>query len=210
MSAIICPTILAHDKHEFASQLKKVSFAGRIQFDFMDGNFAPGRSIEISEAWWPHSIKADLHLMYLRPEEHLKEIKELQPHMVIVHAESYPIHHMHFAAELHKEGIKAGLAILPETPIANVEQILNSFDHLLIFGGSLGHFGGEADLNQLSKAWEAKQHHPDIEIGWDGGINDQNIRQIAEAGINVLNVGGYIQSADDPQKAYTKLVDLIK
>jgi ribulose-phosphate 3-epimerase len=207
--SIICPTVLAADKHEFALQLKRVSFAPRIQFDFMDGEFVGTKSLELSEAWWPHSVQADLHLMYKRPMDYLDTLLKLKPRMVIVHAEA-EVHHMHLAAELHKEGILAGLCVLPETPIGNVEQVLSSFDHLLIFGGHLGHFGGQADLNQLAKAWEAKQHHPDVEIGWDGGINDQNAKQIADAGINVLNVGGYIQNSPNPKATYELLVDILK
>ncbi len=207
--SVVCPTILAKDKHEFAVQLKRVSFAKRIQFDFMDGEFVDARSIDLEQLWWPHSVKADLHLMYKRPMDHLKTLLQLKPHMVIIHAEA-DVHHMHMAAELHKEGILAGLCVLPETPIGNVEQILNSFDHLLIFGGHLGHFGGKADLDQLAKAWEAKEHHPDVEIGWDGGINDQNAKQLADGGIEVLNVGGFIQKAKDPQAAYNALVDTLK
>jgi ribulose-phosphate 3-epimerase len=112
---------------------------------------------------------------------------------------------MHFAAELHKEGVKAGLSVLPETSIDSVEQIINSFDHLLIFAGHLGHFGGKADLSLLSKVAEAKEHHPELEIGWDGGVNDTNARQLAEGGVDVLNVGGFLQSADNPAGAYVKL-----
>lgn len=207
--SIICPTVLADDKHEFAAQLKRVSFAQRIQFDFMDGEFVETKSVELADVWWPQSVHADLHLMYKKPMDYLSVLLKLKPHMVIIHAEA-DVHHMHMAAELHKEGILAGLCVLPETPIANVEQILNSFDHLLIFGGHLGHFGGQADLNQLAKAWEAKQHHPDIEIGWDGGINEQNAKQLAEGGVNVLNVGSFIQKAENPQMACTKLVDALK
>jgi ribulose-phosphate 3-epimerase len=205
--AIVCPTVLAESKDDFATQIKRVSFAGRVQLDFMDGEFVETKSLELKEAWWPN-VKADIHLMYKRPMDHLETILRMKPNLVIVHAEA-EIHHMHFAAELHSEGILAGLCILPETPIGNVEQILSSFDHLLIFGGKLGYFGGQADLNQLSKAWEAKQHHPDIEIGWDGGVNDQNAKQLVDGGIDVLNVGGYIQKAEDPKASYQKIVDVI-
>jgi len=209
MGAIICPTVLASDKAEFARQIKRVSFAPRIQIDLSDGDFAPAKSVELADVWLPHHIQADLHLMFRRPMDYLQGILHLKPHMVIIHSEA-DVHHMHMAAELHKEGILAGLCVLPETPIGNVEQVLSSFDHLLIFGGDLGHFGGQADLDQLAKAWEAKKHHADIEIGWDGGINDQNVQQLAQAGVDVLNVGGFIQKAKEPQSVYNLLVSLVK
>ena len=203
--ATFCPTVLASTKEEYAEQIKRVSFAPRIQLDFMDGVFAPTTSIDLKDAWWPPNNKADLHLMYQTPMDYLDIILKSKPNLVIIHAEA-DVHHMHFAAELHKEGIKTGLCVLPETSIESVEDILNSFDHLLIFGGNLGHFGGQADLGQLSKIKEAKALHPDIEIGWDGGANDQNARQMVEAGVYVINVGGFIQKAESPEAAYQKLV----
>ncbi len=209
MGSIICPAILASDESVYAAQIKNVaSFAQRIQIDLMDGEFASPKSIGLDKVWWPVGIKADIHLMYQNPMEYLQQLIHLQPHMVIVHVETM-FHHMHFAAELHKEGIEVGLAVLPETPIANVEQILNSFDHLLIFSGNLGHFGGKADLSLLSKVQEAKQHHPDLEFGWDGGVNLGNAKQLAEGGIDVLNAGGAIQKAEDPANAYKALVETV-
>ncbi len=206
----ISPTILASDEVSYAEQMKRIApFAERMQIDLMDGEFASPASIPLDKLWWPHSVKADIHLMYQNPPDHLEKLIHLQPHMVIIHVESM-FHHMHFAAELHKEGILAGLAILPDTPIANIEQIINSFDHLLIFSGHLGHFGGKADLAMLGKVQEAKTHHPDLEFGWDGGINAENAKQLADGGIDVLNVGGFIQKSDDAQAAYNLLVDTIK
>ncbi len=206
---IICPAILASDELEYAAQMRKVApFAERIQIDLMDGVFASPKSIPLDKVWWPVGIKADIHLMYQEPMDYLQQLIHMQPHMVIVHVESM-FHHMHFAAELHKEGISAGLAVLPETPVANIEQILNSFDHLLIFSGHLGHFGGEADLGLLSKVQEAKEHHPDLEFGWDGGINLENVKQLVDGGINVLNTGGAIQNAENPEIVYKTLVETV-
>jgi len=128
--------------------------------------------------------------------------------MVIIHVETM-IHHMHFAAELHARRMKAGLAILPETPVSNIEQILHSFDHLLIFSGDLGYFGGKANLDLAVKARQAKEHHPDLEVGWDGGVNDKNAHLLAEAGVDVLNAGGFIQKSNDPRRAYETLIEAL-
>ena len=205
--AIICPSILAYSKEEYSRQIQRVApFAERIQIDLMDGDFAKAKSVSLDEVWWPHGITADIHLMYADPFKYLDQLLHLKPNMVIIHVETM-IHHMHFAAELHKEGIKAGLAILPETPVANIEQILHSFDHLLIFSGNLGHFGGKADLGLLSKVAEAKAHHQDLEIGWDGGVNSDNAKALVDGEIDVLNVGGYIQKAKDPENSYKLLLE---
>ncbi len=203
--SLVCPTVLASGEAEYVVQIRKITpFAKRIQIDLMDGDFASPVSVSLNEIWWPPSVLVDIHLMYRNPQKHLAKLLELKPHMVIVHAEIL-LHHMHFAAELHKEDIKAGLAVLPQTKISDVEQILHSFDHLLIFSGDLGHFGGESDLKLLGKAEEALEHHPDLEIGWDGGINDHNAKQLAEGGVDVLNAGGFIQNATNPADAYKTL-----
>ena len=208
MKNIICPTVLAGNEADFAAQMKRVGFAERIQIDLMDGEFASPKSISLDQVWWPETVLADLHLMYADPFKFISQILHLKPHMVVIHAEA-SIHHMHFAAELHKEGILAGLAILPDTQIVQIEQVLSSFDHLLIFSGHLGHFGGQADLALLDKARLAKEYHPDIEIGGDGGVNDENVDHLSKGGVNILNTGGYIQKATNPKAAYDKLVGLL-
>lgn len=207
--SVICPTVLATSEAEFATQMRKVgSLAPRLQIDLMDGEFASPRSVELDQVWWPPSVKADIHLMYQHPMDYLEQLLHLKPNMIIIHYESQ-VDHMRFAAKLHKEGIKAGLAILPATKVPVVEDLLSSFDHLLIFSGRLGHFGGEIDLSLLPKAQEAKSHHPDLEIGWDGGINDQNIKQLADGGVDMLNVGGFIQKAENTEKVFRRLHELI-
>ena len=125
--------------------------------------------------------------------------------MVIIHNEAN-VHHMHFAAELHKAGILAGLAILRDTPIEYAYQIMHSFDHVLVFSGHLGYHGGEADLGLLDKVHKIRVHHPEVEIGWDGGINDQNARQLVAGGVQILNVGGFVQRAANPAAAYQTLL----
>lgn len=209
MAAVVCPTVTATSLADYQAQIKHLSaFAQRVHIDLMDGQFAPTVSPQLKDIWWPPTFKIDIHIMYQHPMDYLKDLIHLQPHMVVFHAEA-ALHHMHMAAELHKEDVKVGLALLPETTIASIEKILHSFDHLLIFSGDLGHFGGHADLSLLSKIKEAKAHHPDLEIGWDGGIHAENVRLLVEGGVDVLNVGGFIQKADDPQAAYQQLTDLL-
>jgi ribulose-phosphate 3-epimerase len=179
-------------------------FAQRIHIDLMDGAFAPTHSPALERIWWPASAQADIHLMYLHPMECLDQLIKLKPHMVIVHNEAN-VHHMWFAAELHKAGIATGLAILQETPIEYAYQIMHSFDQVLIFSGHLGYHGGTADMGLLDKVHKVHAHHPDAEIAWDGGINDQNAQQLINGGVAVLNVGGFIQKSATPEKNYATL-----
>src|SRR5206468_1478762 len=107
--AVICPTITATDEYEYNEQIRRLKpFAKRVHVDLMDGEFAPTKSPDLKHVWWPHELVADIHLMYQNPMDYLDRLIMLKPRMVIVHNEAH-LHHMHFAAELHKEGIKAGL-----------------------------------------------------------------------------------------------------
>ena len=207
--AIICPAILASDSKEYHHQIKKVgSFARRIQVDIMDGQFVESQSINLVQADWPESIKADIHLMVKRPAEHFETLVALRPNLVIIHAEAEG-NLKQLLKDLKDYQIKVGLALLPETEISSASELMASVDHLLIFGGHLGHMGGRADLSQLAKVTEARRLYPELEIGWDGGVSSDNIAQLSQAGVDVFNVGGYIQSASDPKKAYDLLTSLL-
>jgi pentose-5-phosphate-3-epimerase len=113
---------------------------------------------------------------------------------------------MAMADKLHSSGIEIGAALLPPTPASNIVPALGVIDHVLIFSGNLGHQGGSvADLGLLAKAMELRQHKPELEIGWDGGVSADNVRQLSAAGVDVINVGGFIQYAVDPASAYATL-----
>lgn len=206
---IICPTITAYSLSEYRQQMQQItSFASRVHIDCMDGQFAPSVSPGFEHLWWPPEIEADLHVMYQSPMDFVAQIVALHPRMVIIHNEAH-VHHMHFSAILHKEGIKTGLAVLQDTPIEYAFQIMHSFDEVLIFSGRLGSHGGIADLGLLHKAVKIREHHPTATIAWDGGINAENLPALVAGGIDVLNVGGYIQNNESPEKAYATLEALI-
>lgn len=209
--AMIFPTVTAYDEYEYNEQLKALKpFASRVHIDLMDGIFAPTKSPDLNHIWWPHEFTVDVHLMYQSPMDYIDQLIALKPRMVIIHNEAQ-VHHMDFAARLHAADIEAGLAILHDTPIEWAYQIMHSFDHVLIFSGNLGFQGGStADLGCLDKVKKAKEHHPDVEIGWDGGVNQLNAKRLMEGGVDVLNVGGFIMNADDPQAAYEQLVPLVQ
>jgi ribulose-phosphate 3-epimerase len=203
--ALICPTITADDPHEYRTQMERVQgFAERIHIDVADGHFTPNELIDIDRVWWPEAKIADLHVMYEKPFEYAELYISLHPHMVIVHAEARGAF-VPFARQLHDYGIKVGLAVLPETPIDFIGEALQLVDHVLIFSGNIGHFGGTADLMLLRKVAELKALNRMIEIGWDGGINEANVKKLVTGGVDVLNVGGFIHKAADPLEAYQKL-----
>jgi ribulose-phosphate 3-epimerase len=201
----ICPTITAEDNHDYRAQMELISpFAKRVHIDLMDGQFAPSRSPELNQTWWPDNITADIHLMYKFPESSLDTLISLHPSLVVWHYEA-EVDHLQFAARLRDNGIKVGLALLQQTSVDDIKDLLPNFDHVLIFSGHLGYHGGEADLSLLDKVQQIKDLNLDIEIAWDGGINETNARQLIDAGVSVLNVGGYIHSSSSPASAYATL-----
>lgn len=202
---VICPTVMANEPHELREQLERLSgFAKRVHIDLTDGVFAPTRLIDIDKIWWPEGVKCDLHMMYETVFPFLDTIVSLKPSLVILHAES--VGNFYDAARpLQEKGIKVGVALLADTPVEKIEPALKDIDHVLIFSGDLGHFGGHARLALLTKVTAIRKIRPDIEIGWDGGIDLANVSKLVEGGIDVLNVGGYIHNAKNPKSAYAKL-----
>lgn len=208
--SVVCPTVLATTKEEYDAQMKKAAaFVPRIQVDLMDGDFVKPQSVGLEAVWWPEGVTADIHLMYRKPMEHINRLIELDPSLVIIHAEA-DVDHKVFAEKLHENGISAGICILADTSVNQIKDIIDEFDHLLIFGGTLGSFGGNADLSLLEKAKQALELKPTLEIGWDGGVNDQIAKPLSEGGIDVLNAGGFIQKADDAKEAYEKLLSQVE
>ena len=206
--SVVCPTITAYTANEYTKQLQNISFAKRIHIDFMDGVFAPTKSPPLHDAYWPKGIQADLHIMFRKPMTLLHDVLKLHPHLVVVHAEAE--HVSSFVHELHEHRIAVGIALLQKTSTDVLSHFIHVVDHVLIFSGDLGHHGGTADLDLLHKVHMVRAMHPTIEIGWDGGINSSNILQLAQAGVNVFNVGGSIQNAQNAQSAYDSLTELLQ
>ncbi len=209
MNATICPTITAADAAAYQRQLETIAgFAGRIHIDLADGSLAPGSLVSAAEVWWPANIRADIHVMYKKPLEHLETLIALRPQLIILHAEGQG-DYAAFAQTAHHYGIETGVALLQTTPVETIKPALDLIDHVLVFSGNLGEFGGKANPALLSKVRMLKQLKPQLEIGWDGGINAQNVSALARAGVEVLNVGGFIHHANNPALAYGELVGLL-
>lgn len=195
MAVTVCPTIMTDDPEEYQAQIEEtVAYATRLHIDVGDGIFTR-KLIPIEDVWWPGGMRADLHVMFKEPFEHVAALRALAPQLVIVHAEAegdFPA----FAQAMHRSGIEVGVALLQDTPAQAIIPGLEMIDHVLIFSGSLGHNGGSADVSLLEKVHILKQIKPQLEFGWDGGASDKNARTLAEGGIDVINCGGYLHGAD--------------
>lgn len=205
----ICPTILADNPHTYREQLERIeSFAKRIHLDFTDGKFAPTHTISPVQAYWSDDTFIDMHVMFGRPAGHIEKLIDMKPSLIILHAEAEG-ELLDMFNEISAAGIKTGVALLKDTSARDAELLLRNVDYVMIFSGDLGKFGGKTDYSLFNKIKDVKEINPNLEIGWDGGINDENAADLVRAGVDVLNVGGFIQKADNPQSAYDILNGII-
>ena len=210
--AEIVPTITAMSPTDYAEALAKLDFAPRLHIDITDGEFAPSRTVNLNQIYWGENKVVDLHLMIREPAQWLHQVISLNPSLAIFHAEisdaakTLPKIREHLA----KFGIKFGVAILPETRVENIREIIVTADYVLIFGGHLGFQGGTADLSQLAKVAQIREINKTCEIAWDGGANAENVHDIATAGVDVINVGSTIAKSDNSEQTWRKLSELVK
>jgi ribulose-phosphate 3-epimerase len=207
--SIIAPAILAETPDEYKAQIERVhAFTERVHIDISDGEFAPSFTVGAAQVWWPQEWIVDIHAMVARPSEHLETLVSLKPHMIIFHAETtediVPV-----LEHVKKFGIKAGVALLRPTVPNTVQGAIEAADHVMIFSGDLGKYGGTASMMQLEKVRLIRAIRQDVEIGWDGGVNVENAYTLSQGGIDVLNVGSTIAKAADPASVYATLVNEI-
>lgn len=205
MSAVITPAILAEDAAQYKEQVDRITgFAERVHIDISDGEFAPTLTVSIPELWAPEGWMVDIHAMVDKLDEYIPKLIALRPNMIIVHAEAKGDVQTTLT-QIRQAGINAGLALLRSTVPRTVEEMIKLADHVMIFSGELGRFGGNASLMQLEKIRLIKSINPGVEIGWDGGVSIDNAYSLVQGGVNVLNVGGVIQKASDPHAIFSKL-----
>ena len=195
-SAVVVPAILTNNPAVYQQQMSAyVQFSKRIQLDISDGEFSPTVTISEAGLQFPQGVEVDLHMMVLRPSEHLQAIVAAKPALVILHAEAgenlLPVFD-----ELKKAGIKTGVALLQATYPGRVKPYIEAVDHVMIFAGAM----------QTEKVALIKAIKPEVEIGWDGGANMKNIRTIGHSGVNVINVGSALAQSQEPAATYDELV----
>lgn len=208
--SIIAPAILAETPEQYKEDVERIHpFTERVHIDITDGEFASHLTIPETEIWWPKEWKVDIHMMVARPSEHLSTIIQLNPNMVIFHGEVeedlVPI----FNKLKSETMIKPGIALMRSTVPETVSEAIKAAEHVLIFTGNLGEYGGKASMMQLEKIRLIKAINDNVEIGWDGGVNLDNSFSLSQGGVDVLNVGGAIARAADPGFVYKTMTDEI-
>jgi ribulose-phosphate 3-epimerase len=206
--ADIVPTITADNPHIYRTQLEKLeTFANRLHVDISDGEFAPSKLVSINQIYWTEGQIIDLHMMVHDPGQFINDYLALSPDLVVAQAEARDgqLDKLALFEKLRRVGIKTGLGLLAATAVSDHEKLIRAVSHVLIFAGNLGYQGGQADLSCLAKIDQVRALNPEAEIAWDGGVNVENATKLIEAGVDVLNVGGYISRSEAPQDAYAIL-----
>lgn len=203
---VIVPTITTDNPQVFTTNLQEFSkFSKRIHIDVSDGTLAPTNLLPLSSINHLDDITMDIHIMSARPSEHLNDILRIKPSLCIVHSEVDDDLQALFGA-LKNAGIKVGVVLLKTTYPKRVQERIAMADHVMIFAGQLGSQGGTIDLLQMEKVPLIRAIKPDLEIGWDGGVNLSNVRAVAHSGVDVINVGSAISQAPDPAAMYQSLL----
>jgi ribulose-phosphate 3-epimerase len=209
----IAPSILASDFSRLGEELRAVEQGGAdvIHVDVMDGQFVPNISIGIpvvDSLRKATRLPLDVHLMIDRPERYIEEFVRAGADRVLVHQEATP--HLDRALSMIREcGAQAGAVINPSTPVVMLSDVLDKVDTVLVMSVNPG-FGGQkfiptafSKIRQLSE-WRAR-YNAGYRIAVDGGVDLENVAELAQAGANTFIAGTSIFHTPDPAAATREL-----
>ena len=203
--AVVAPAILVDSEEAYKTSIERLQpFTKRAHIDLSDGVFAPHFTLGADKLWWPEEWQVDIHAMVAQPSAYVDALAALKPELIIFHAEAEE----DLVAVLQRVkqfGIRAGIALQRTTVPSTVVEAIKAADHVMVFTGTLGQYGGVASLMQLEKVRMIKALNPTAEIGWDGGVNAENAFTLSQGGVDVLNVGKTLASAADPAAVYATL-----
>lgn len=197
----IAPSILSADFSKLGEEVIKLHDAGAdfIHIDVMDGEFVPNISfgMPVIKAIRNKTDKVfDVHLMINNPQRYIDDFVDAGADIITLHYEAEK--HLDRAIQYIKsKGVKAAVALNPATPTVVLKNIIGSLDMVLIMSVNPG-FGGQSFIPySLDKIREVKQmaveaNNKDILIQVDGGIDSNNVKDVVEAGANVIVAGSAV------------------
>lgn len=206
----IAPSILSADFARLGEEVRNIEQAGAdlIHFDVMDGHFVPNLSFGIpvlESVRKITSLPLDVHLMIDNPERYLEPFVRAGANSISVHAEVCE-HIPAIADRIHQLGIRAAIAINPETEPSRVLDAAAHLDMILVMSVHPG-FGGQGFIHDAVGKVAAVRRELDrlnveIDVEIDGGIKLDNIGEVAQAGANVFVSGSGIFGHRD----YTEII----
>jgi len=211
---IISPSIIAGDLSTIGADIADfdLEVIDLIHLDVMDGNFVPNLTFGpgfIKDLKKHTQIPLDVHLMIEKPENSLEKYIELKPEYIVIHYEStrFPVRSLKLIRE---NGIKSGLALNPATPVEAVFDLIEYCDMVLIMSVDPGFYGQSFMKGAVARIRKLKEYlisadFADVKIQVDGGISEENIREVVSAGADVIVAGSSLFKDGDVNKSALKL-----
>ena len=207
--ARIVPAILTDDPQALQKMVRQAeTFAEFVQVDIMDGRFVPSHSITCNDvAAAGPKLHLEAHLMVRQPEEQAVCFARAGAEKIVFHFEatSSPLRTIRLIRHL---GVKVGLAINPETPLAVTLPLVDRVDSVLFLTVHPGFYGATFLPEVLDKVVELRSRKPKLEIGVDGGIKKGNVAEVARLGVDYICVGSAIFAQPDLAESFHRLQSL--
>ena len=209
---LIAPSILSADFARLGQDVQDVLDAGAdvVHFDVMDNHYVPNLTFGamVCKALKDYGINApiDVHLMVKPVDSMIEAFLNAGADIITFHPEASE--HIDRSLQLIKDGgAKCGLVFNPATPLHYLDHTLDKIDQILIMSVNPG-FGGQKFIDStLDKVHTVRklidEHHLDIRLEIDGGVNTQNIKAIAQAGADMFVAGSAIFNAPN----YKTIID---